>query len=128
MVQIVHLVYKKYETQPSNYFSTFLLLVGIPGLSSSFLVAHYQTLFVAYPVGFLAFYTALSFSITAYRLGPWHPLYRYPGPKLARISKWWSIYMLKTGKYYILTREMHAKYGDWVRVGEIDFVHHCSRA
>ncbi|KAF7368089.1 Cytochrome P450 [Mycena sanguinolenta] len=33
----------------------------------------------------------LSLSISFYRLGPWHPLAKYPGPRLAHLTKWWMV-------------------------------------
>ncbi|KAJ6620160.1 hypothetical protein B0H10DRAFT_1102331 [Mycena sp. CBHHK59/15] len=33
----------------------------------------------------------LGFSITIYRLSPWHPLVRFPGPRMAHLTKWWMV-------------------------------------
>jgi formate hydrogenlyase subunit 4 len=44
---------------------------------------------------------ALSASITAYRLSPFHPLARYPGPLFARLSRFWALKVKSTGKQHL---------------------------
>ncbi|EPQ50633.1 cytochrome P450 [Gloeophyllum trabeum ATCC 11539] len=57
-------------------------------------------------------------SIACYRLSPWHPLSRFPGPVSARLTKWWMIYQIAVkGGRHVKLRELHAQYGPWVRVG-----------
>lgn len=122
--QIVHLVYKKYEIQPSSYLLTTLLLVCTPALSSTFLIPRYSSVLLAYVTGFGLFYSSLASSIVAYRLGPWHPLAKYPGPRLARISKWWAVYLVRSGSSHRVMKALHDKYGDWVRVGMLNSIAH----
>ncbi|KAF8189768.1 cytochrome P450 [Mycena galopus ATCC 62051] len=33
----------------------------------------------------------LALSISFYRLSPWHPLAKYPGPRLSHLTKWWMV-------------------------------------
>lgn len=40
---------------------------------------------------FAIFHTTLISSIVLYRLSPFHPLAKYPGPVLAKISKLWFV-------------------------------------
>ncbi|TFK19398.1 cytochrome P450 [Coprinopsis marcescibilis] len=98
-----HLIFKRYE--PS--FITYVLVNGLVSVGSVF-VAYASSvsrlsllptvLFVAKAVA--TFNASLATSIALYRLSPWHPLAGYPGPVLARLSKW-----------------LHEQYGAWVRVG-----------
>jgi hypothetical protein len=44
-------------------------------------------------------------SITAYRLSPFHPLAGYPGPRLARISRFWAV---RTGPDHLIIRDAAA--------------------
>ncbi|KIY70092.1 cytochrome P450 [Cylindrobasidium torrendii FP15055 ss-10] len=62
-------------------------------------------------------YTTLILSIVTYRLSPLHPLAHHPGPKLARISKFWGAYHAYGGHYYKLLSELHQQYGPTVRIG-----------
>ena len=42
-----------------------------------------------------------------------HPLSRFPGPKLAAISRWYEAYydVIQEGQYTFKISEMHKKYG-----------------
>ncbi|KAJ7055928.1 cytochrome P450, partial [Mycena amicta] len=67
----------------------------------------------------------LTSSIVAYRLSPWHPLAHIPGPTLAKISKLWSVKLSLSGKKHRVFKELHERYGDFVRTGpnEVSIVH-----
>lgn len=43
-----------------------------------------------------------------------HPLSRYPGPKLAAITRWYEGYydVIKNGQYTFKIKEIHQKYGE----------------
>ncbi|EIM80682.1 cytochrome P450 [Stereum hirsutum FP-91666 SS1] len=60
---------------------------------------------------------ALASSVVLYRLAPWHPLASYPGPRLAKLSKWWMAYWIARGERHLVLQRLHKKYGPWVRVG-----------
>ncbi|KAF8075261.1 cytochrome P450 [Lyophyllum atratum] len=60
---------------------------------------------------------ALSCSVVVYRLSPWHPLAHYPGPALAKISKWWVAYWVAKGERHLVLQRLHARYGPWLRIG-----------
>ncbi|KAL1694877.1 cytochrome P450 [Schizophyllum commune] len=59
----------------------------------------------------------VSASVVAYRLSPFHPLASYPGPTLAKISKWYIAYYVARGTRHLLIKDLHARYGSWVRIG-----------
>ena len=52
-----------------------------------------------------AFLCGLSASIMVYRLGPWHPLAKYPGPIGAKLSKWWMAYCIAHGHRHLKLQE-----------------------
>ncbi|EJD05634.1 high nitrogen upregulated cytochrome P450 monooxygenase 2 [Fomitiporia mediterranea MF3/22] len=114
---VTHLIYKKYEVQPSSYIPTFLLLIATPFICSSFLPPHFSSTTNAYIAGFGTFYSSLLASIACYRLSPWHPLAKYPGPILAKLSKFWIIYIILKGDQLRVVTELHKKYGPYVRLG-----------
>ena len=61
--------------------------------------------------------SVLTASIFAYRIF-WHPLRNFPGPPLAKLSKFWVIPRSLQGEVHLLLQELHEQYGDFVRVGE----------
>ena len=63
--------------------------------------------------GFLGFFTLL------YRLSPLHPLAKYPGPVIAKTSKWWAAYLGGKGAFHRYCKNLHDRYGDIVRVGQL---------
>ncbi|KAI0301723.1 cytochrome P450 [Multifurca ochricompacta] len=66
----------------------------------------------------LAIYNSLILTYTAaYRLSPWHPLANYPGPILARLSKFYFVLVCAKGKQHLYYSQLHEIYGDCIRVG-----------
>ncbi|KIJ55027.1 hypothetical protein M422DRAFT_24886 [Sphaerobolus stellatus SS14] len=66
--------------------------------------------------GYTTFYSALFISIILYRISPWHPLAKVPGPLLCRISKLWSFSIAIQGRAHKYYHELHGKYGPIVRI------------
>jgi hypothetical protein len=60
---------------------------------------------------------ALVASVAAYRLSPFHPLAKYPGPVLARVSRLWATRVAASGRQHEFSHELFARYGDVVRTG-----------
>jgi len=56
-------------------------------------------------------------SMIAYRISPWHPLARYPGPILHKISKIRVAISYLGGEDYKSRKALHDQYGPVVRVG-----------
>ena len=52
-----------------------------------------------------------------YRLLPFHPLAKYPGPAIAKTSKLWAAYLSGKGDLHRYYKRLHDHYGDVVRVG-----------
>ena len=110
-------MYRKYELTPSQPISTVSFLFFVPLISSASLVYH-VTFEHAAVLSFSLFYAALCASVVAYRLSPWHPLAKYPGPFLAKISQLWFAQKTTTGKWSVILKELHDEYGTYVRIGE----------
>ncbi|KAI5120330.1 hypothetical protein M0805_000390 [Coniferiporia weirii] len=120
---ITHIVYKRHEVPPSRVLTTFVLLVASPIFSSAFLYRHFSA-GVAFCVGLSVFYVTLLSSIAVYRVSPWHPLAKYPGPLIAKLTQFWLVRATMTGKYHVTLKGLHDKYGPYIRVGpnEVSFV------
>lgn len=54
--------------------------------------------------------------LVIYRLY-FHPLAKFPGPKLSASSRWWEciqdLFTGQGGEYILQVEEMHDKYGEW---------------
>lgn len=108
--QVVHPVTRRYEPRVTSFllslaFGSSLLFAfvlhwnsfnGIPSLIRAGSVAL---------VSLISFLVALSSSIAVYRLGPWHPLANYPGPTLAKLSKWWMFHWAAQGRRHLKLQE-----------------------
>ncbi|KAF9053068.1 hypothetical protein BJ165DRAFT_835792 [Panaeolus papilionaceus] len=53
----------------------------------------------------------------AYRLSPLHPLYKYPGPRVAKCTSLYMTHVVWSGNRYKVYLELHRRYGDFVRIG-----------
>ena len=60
-------------------------------------------------------------SILLYRTSSFHRLHRFPGPKLAAMSKLWHVWQCRDSRNHELMDLLHEKYdGDFVRIGMIE--------
>ena len=114
--QIAHAWFKRYE--PTDAFSLTVLLGVLPVLPATLLESSSSDSIVLSVLSTsLAFYAFLLLSIITYRVSPLHPLYRYPGPVLAKLSSFYGAYIAATGKQHVHFKVMHEKYGPIVRLG-----------
>lgn len=60
---------------------------------------------------------ALFGSMTVYRLF-FHRLSRFPGPKVAAVTKLWHIWKIRKSTNYLFLQKLHRKYGNIIRTGE----------
>lgn len=56
-------------------------------------------------------------SIVVYRLSPFHPLAKYPGPIACKISQLWAVLIYSRGKAHHYRKLLHDQYGPIVRIG-----------
>lgn len=112
---IVYLIFKHIE--PDRLTPLFLLLVLIPSCLVPFVHLHTLNIPLSVAATFALYYALILLYITIYRLSPFHPLAKYPGPILNKLSKLWMSYITSTGQQYRYYRRLHEQYGDIVRVG-----------
>ncbi|KAG2005799.1 cytochrome P450 [Coprinopsis cinerea AmutBmut pab1-1] len=106
-----HLWFKSYDpTSPQSIFSMLIF----PPLTVYLLLSNQST-------GLLrdcaVFYATLVASVVLYRLSPLHPLAKYPGPLLCRITKFRMAWVAAQGRNHKFYQALHKKYGSIVRVG-----------
>ena len=115
--KVSHLIFRHFE--PSSIPSHATLLIVIPTLLSGPISCTVRSPYAALPLGtvcrILVRFTV--FFYLAYRLSSFHPLAKYPGPLLAKTSKWWAAYLSGTGDQHRGLKRLHDRYGDVVRIG-----------
>lgn len=70
---------------------------------------------IAVPVSIALFLGSYLVSLTIYRLH-FSPIARFPGPKLAALTKWYEFYydVVQKGQFTFQIQKMHKKYGTGV--------------
>ena len=134
----MHRFFQKYEPQSPGV-CAFLLLI-VPAVVSGVFARGASSVLDPLLRTYAIFYASLILSVAVYRLSPFHPLARYPGPALAKVSKLWfvggnrsrlkrSMLIIRLfkahlgwqGKQHVHYRNLHKKYGGVVRVGTSGF-------
>ena len=119
-------MYNRFEPQPNNVLLTSLLLFWTPMIPVIYTITLHpplnpdaRTVLLTALPSFSVFYATLIASIVIYRLSPFHPLAKFPGPRMARISQAWAMVTFSKGKRHQSFKELHEKYGDYVRIGKL---------
>jgi hypothetical protein len=95
-----------------------MLLVVLPGALVVTLCNQYSSILSATFSVYSTYWLLILAFIIIYRLSPFHPLARYPGPLLCKVSKLWLAYLTTTdGKMHLYVQGLHQQYGDVVRIG-----------
>ena len=115
-LQLVHLIFKQTET--CRLYWLFILLLAIPSYLTRLYIPHAGSTILAAVKVFSLFWLTLATSILVYRVSPWHPLAKYPGPLLCKLTKFYLAYFALGGKQYLYYYELHKKYGNVVRIGQ----------
>ncbi|KAF8970538.1 high nitrogen upregulated cytochrome P450 monooxygenase 2 [Flammula alnicola] len=93
------------------------MLAIIPSLPTYILSTQPHSLIISAACAYSLFYTVVVVSVIGYRLSPYHPLARYPGPTIMKVTKLWGAWIAYTGKTHVYLKAVHDKYGPTVRIG-----------
>lgn len=116
--KITYLIYKRFE--PASSFVHFTLLLGVPGCLYTWRNLSGDSSKSPSAI-LLSYWTAILAFVVLYRLSPFHPLAGYPGPSLAKVSKFWMVYATFRGDTHNAIKDLHSQYGDIVRIGAITY-------
>ncbi|KAI9747648.1 MAG: Phosphatidylinositol-4-phosphate 5-kinase, partial [Chaenotheca gracillima] len=98
----------------AGFVTTFAILVAILSVQERSLIGGLMLATIL----FAAFQSALGLSIVIYRLF-FHRIAPFPGPAADAVSKWRAARRAQTTEQYRLElARLHARYGDYVRIGE----------
>lgn len=67
---------------------------------------------------FSVYYGTILLLVAGYRLSPFHPLAKQPGPLLNRLSKVHMAWQTTKGNQHLFYADLHRIYGDVVRIGK----------
>lgn len=112
---VSHLCFRYLE--PRTTVPLVALLVVLPVLLSLPISYHVRWPFAPIPLALVTYGTSLVSFTLAYRLSPLHPLAKYPGPVVAKTTKWWAAYLGGKGDLHRYCKYLHDRYGDVVRIG-----------
>ena len=93
-----------------------IIILCLP--STALLTPHVESFPIAFALAFASFLSTILGSISLYRLSPLHPLAKYPGPTLCKLTKIWIAWISFGGRTHIYYKNLHDKYGPIVRIGE----------
>ena len=88
----------------------------LPELFTIFLWSHPLTLHGVF-LDIFVYLSVMCFLTVAYRLSPFHPLARFPGPTLNKITQLREMWTTGTNAFHLVHHGLHQKYGPIVRVG-----------
>ncbi len=115
LLQVAHQIFRKYETY--NIAVHAALLFGPPTFIIAFVSVPRWSLLHAVLVLYPTYLATLATSVVIYRLSPFHPLGRYPGPIGCKISKLHLAAICVPGYQHKYIKALHDRYGDVVRIG-----------
>ncbi|KAF8182926.1 cytochrome P450 [Pholiota molesta] len=110
-----HQWFKRYD--PVGLKHAIIALALIPSLPAWLLWQQAYSILLSAACAYSIFYSALLLAVLGYRLSPYHPLAKYPGPVIMRVTKLWGAWIAYTGKTHIYLKAVHDQYGSTVRIG-----------
>ena len=97
----------------------FILLLATPACLTTLYLPYANSPILAALNVFGLFWSTLIISILVYRASPWHPLAKYPGPLICKLTKFRLAFISLRGKQHLYYFQLHKKYGDVVRIGAL---------
>lgn len=118
-IQVGHRWFHK--SQPQVVSGIFGLLFGPPTILAILLHEHgdkMPTIMRNILQCYALYLVSLISSVVLYRLSPFHPLAKYPGPVLGKISRLWAFRIANSGDQHRYYHELHEQYGPIIRTGK----------
>jgi hypothetical protein len=107
-----------HHLEPRSGLPLISLFIVVPALLSIPISYHVLWSSTAVLIAFAAYGGAVTSFTLIYRLSPFHPLAKHPGPAIAKTSKLWAAYVCARGDLHRYYKSLHDLYGDIVRVGK----------
>ncbi|KAK1215600.1 hypothetical protein PQX77_021789 [Marasmius sp. AFHP31] len=115
-----HLYFKRYEPVRTTVVRTACFLLLEPAIQLFALHRFAGTVDISKSnlfITYLIFFGTMATFITLYRLSPFHPLAKIPGPVMYKITKFYRMYVTWTGQQRITLNALHDQYGPIIHTG-----------
>ncbi|KAF8560403.1 high nitrogen upregulated cytochrome P450 monooxygenase 2 [Imleria badia] len=110
-------VHRRFNQHEPSCSWSLLLVLTVPSLPTWVLINHAFSFPMAFLAAYALFFATLFTSIVVYRLSSFHPLAKYPGPSICKISQLWAVIVNSRGKAHHYRKLLHDQYGPIVRIG-----------
>ncbi|KLO10727.1 cytochrome P450 [Schizopora paradoxa] len=114
---LTHLYLRNFEPEPKKAHLVLLGIIVVPCLDSVLLKKHVDSILIRLALASSVYWSALSLSIVLYRISPWHPLAKFPGPRFLYTSKLLGAVLAKRGDGHLRIKKLHDEFGPIVRIG-----------
>jgi hypothetical protein len=115
-LQLTHVVCNRHE--PASLSAFALVSVGPPLLVTAIISPPGSlNLVICFLRSFALYLVATFTSIALYRLSPFHPLAKYPGPWQAKVTRLWATKKVTGQWQHHYSHQLFQQYGDVVRTG-----------
>ncbi|ETW79538.1 cytochrome P450 monooxygenase 1 [Heterobasidion irregulare TC 32-1] len=112
---IAHVVFNRLEPRGAAVIG--ILILGIPATLSIALRASFTSLLSSAAFTLSNYLLSLISSLCIYRLSPFHPLARFPGPVLFKLSRIPAWILARSGVQHHYYLALHQRFGPYVRTG-----------
>ncbi|KAI0059097.1 cytochrome P450 [Artomyces pyxidatus] len=109
-----HGTLRRFEPKSST---TVFLLALVPILAFPAIRHHFMTTSTSLLICYSVHLSVVCLSILMYRLSPYHPLAKFPGPAVCRLTPLWNVWLARNGQQQTAYKALHDRYGPVVRVG-----------
>jgi hypothetical protein len=117
LLQVAHRIFQIYEPTALGCLAALVIAwIALPATFFSYANEPISTSLWLTGLIITSFNIALFASIAVYRLFL-SEMTRFPGPRMAALTKWWHLNLSSSGRTPFVIEQLHKKYGDIVRIG-----------
>ena len=114
-MQLTHLFF--HNSYPKSLTTPSLLSAGVVGATLGPRLARSSYPFSDAVLALGVYCVSVFTSIVLYRLSPFHPLAKHPGPALAKVTTLWGMYITWAGHRHLVLHRLHRELGPVIRIG-----------
>ncbi|RDB27055.1 hypothetical protein Hypma_005050 [Hypsizygus marmoreus] len=114
LAAVTHQYFRRFEPKSLISLASILILEPAAFLAvSGLVILNAASIFAVY----VTFLLSLGLFIVLHRISPLHPLAKFPGPTINKVTQLWSVWVQRNGHQHLVNKRLHDKYGPFVRIG-----------